>query len=88
VTTTDWMDLGRRLGAPGVETVKTDPGVGKALLASAVVALLWAQGGILRSLAGVFLLVALATPGPDGKSLLSIIVEQLKAMLSIWTGKG
>jgi hypothetical protein len=61
--------------------------VGRALLASAVVALLWSQGGILRTLAGVFLLVAIATPGPDGVSLLAIVLEQLRGMLGYWTGK-
>jgi hypothetical protein len=64
-----------------------DPGVGKALLASVVVALLWSQGGVLRTVAGMFLLVAIATPGPDGKSLLSIVIEQLRGMLAIWSGR-
>jgi len=49
---------------------------------------LWAQGGALRTVAGLFLLVALATPGPDGKSLLQISVEQVQSMLGFWTSKG
>jgi hypothetical protein len=86
MTTTSWMDLGRRLGAPGVDGMRRDPGAGRALLAAVVVGLLWAQGGALRTVAGLFLLVALATPGPDGKSLLQVSVEQVQSMLAIWTG--
>jgi hypothetical protein len=87
LTATDWTELGRRLGAPGVE-MRTDPGIGTALLASVAVGLLWAQGGVFRSVAGIFLLVAVATPGPEGKSLLQIVVEDLRGFLTVWTGKG
>lgn len=85
MTTAEWVDFGRRIGAPGVDAMRKDPGVGKALAASAVVALLWAQGGWSRKLAGVFLLVAIATPGPDGKSLLRVAADQLQGMLHIWS---
>jgi hypothetical protein len=68
--------------------MRTDPGTGRALLAAVVVGLLWAQGGALRTIAGLFLIVALATPGPDGKSLLQVSVEQVQSMLGFWTSKG
>lgn len=62
-----------------------DPGAGRAAIAALVVAALWAQGGAWRTVAGAILLTALATPGPEGKSLLTIAAEQLRSVWEIWT---
>jgi hypothetical protein len=81
-----WSDVGRQLGAPGVEGRNRvrDPGVGRALLGALIVGALWAQGGLWRTLAGAILIAAVAAPGPDGKSLLQLSAEGLRSLLSIW----
>ena len=79
-TESNWQDVGRRLGAPGVGIMQ-DPGVGRALLFAFLVGLAWAQGGAWRTLAGLLLLAYIAKPGPDGKSLLTVVVDGVDALL-------
>lgn len=79
----DWHTTGVKLGAPGV--MRRDPGIGRVLLSAALVGILWAQGGILRTFAGAILLAAVALPGPDGKSLLQLASEGLRSLVEIWT---
>lgn len=77
--TDGWTDVGRKLGAlPGAGR---DPGPGRALLAAAIVGVLWAQGGALRVVAGMVLAAVLLSRGPDGKSMLQVLSEGVQALL-------
>lgn len=78
-----WANTATRLGVPGSR--RRDPGIGRVLLSAAVVGILWAQGGVLKTFAGVILLAAVAMPGPDGKSLLQLTSEGLRSLLEVWT---
>ena len=79
-TTESWAAVGRRLGAPGVTTM-SDPGFSRTLLFAFLVGLAWAQGGAWRTLAGLLLLAYIARPGPDGRSLLTTVVDGAQALV-------
>lgn len=81
MTDSDWTREGAKLGAPGVPR---DVGAGRALIAALIVGVFWAQGGVLRTLAGAILIAAVAVPGPDGRSLLQIGAEGLRALIKVW----
>jgi len=75
-----WAELGRRLGAPGAEGMR-DRGPGVALVGAFIVAAMYAQGGIARTLASAMLLAVLIRPGPGGTSMLQAVTTGLSELL-------
>lgn len=58
-----------------------DPGPVRAIVASLIVAVLYAQGGALRLLSIAVLAAVLLTPGPNGESLLAQMLDRAASYL-------